>query len=110
MYYILELEVKKEYSEKLVSINVSVEFVQDTYLRSYDYDKSTGIGTVTNKYKRDYNNTDKSLCNLKDSKTAYICACHYAGYTEIDGEVIYYAYICESLNCIRAAGTIVIQK
>lgn len=110
MYYILELVLKKEYSEKLVSINVSVEFVLDTYLQSYDYDESTGIGTVTNEYKRDYNNTDKSLCNFKDSETAYICTCNYASCIEIDGKVIYYAYICESLNCIRAAGTIIIQN
>ena len=110
MYYNLELVLKKEYSEKLVSIDVSIEFVRDTYLKSYDYDKATGIGTVTNEYKRDYNNTDTSLCNLKNSEKAYICSCHHAGMTEINGKVIYYAYICESLNCTRAAGTLVIQK
>lgn len=110
MYYNLELVLKEQYSANLVSINVSIEFVMDTYLKSYDYDKSTGIGTVTNDYKKDYNNTDTALCNFNNSKKAYICSCHHAGVTEIAGKAVYYAYICESVKCTRAAGTIVLQK
>lgn len=110
MHYTLEMELRKEYVEKLVSIDVSIEVVRDTYLQSYDYDKTTGIGTITNKYKKPYNNTDTSLCNFKDNTSAYVCACHVANNTIIDGEVIYYAYICESINCLRAAGTIVLQR
>ena len=110
MYYTLELVLKKEYSANLVSIDVSIEFMRDTYLKSYSYDTSTGIGTITDDYRKEYNNTDTSLCNFKNSDTAYICTCHYAGDTEINGNTIYYAYICESVECTRAAGTIVIQK
>lgn len=110
MYYILEMQLKKEYADRLVSIDVSIEVVLDTDLRSYYYDKATGVGIITDDYRKEYNNTDTEVCNFRNDKAAYICACHYADSLLIDGKTVYYAYICESVNCVRAVGTISVQE
>lgn len=109
-YYELLLSLKSAYKQKLVSANISVEFASETYLRSYNYNRQTGIGTVTDEYRRFYNNTDKFLCNIKNNSSCYITTCHIAGSEYINDKLIYYAYITEKLEPIRVGGSIILKK
>lgn len=109
-YYELLLSLKNTYKQKLVSANISVEFASETYLRSFSYNRQTGIGTVTNEYRRFYNNTDKFLCNIKNNSSCYITTCHIAGSEYINDKLIYYAYITEKLEPIRVGGSIILKK
>ena len=109
-YYNLSLSLKNTYKQKLVSTNVSVEFASETYLRSFSYNRQTGIGTVTNDYRKLYNNSDKFSCNIKNESSCYITTCHIAGSEYINDKLIYYAYITEKLEPIRVGGSIILKK
>ena len=109
-YYELLLSLKNKYKQKLVSTNVSVEFASETYLRSFSYNRQTGIGTITNEYRTLHNKSDKILCNIKNESSCYITTCHIAGSQYINDKLVYYAYITEKLDPIRVGGSIILKK
>lgn len=109
-YYELVLSLKNIYKQKLIASNISVEFTSETYLRSFSYNRQTGLGTITNEYRNFYNNTDRFLCNIKNSSSCHITMCHIAGSTYINEKLVYYAYITEKLEPVRVGGSIILKK